>query len=100
MLEFGCNPNNLYKNDKPIFMISANKGYKKIMKLLLSKGANINSEDHSGWTTLMQMIFVRNTNHIKFLLNNGEHINIRSNGGQTAHEIARKQSFALEEYLA
>ncbi len=81
LIESGANINattdEQYK-ETPL-MLAAYWNEKEIVKLLLSKGANINILDNFGWNALMYAVVESNTEIIYILLSEGSEVNtIRS----------------------
>ncbi len=63
---------------------SGREGYnKEIIKILISNGANVNTEDHRGETPLYWGLRLGNKELAERLISNGANINIEDNSGKT-----------------
>jgi ankyrin repeat protein len=65
-----------------------------IIKLLLSRGANLNIQNRDGTTALMFATTSKNIETMKLLLDAGADVTLRHNSGQTALNMARDVQFA------
>ena len=65
-----------------------------IIKLLLSRGANLNIQNRDGTTALMFATTSKNIETMKLLLDAGADATLRHNSGQTALNMARDLPFA------
>jgi hypothetical protein len=63
-----------------------------MIKILISKGSEINARDDEGWTALMQASFSGQLENVSLLLESGADINSLSNKGETALAIAQRES--------
>jgi len=68
-------------------------GNTEIVKMLLDKGAEINSKDDGGYTPLMLAAYsdFLNAAVVKMMLEKGAPIDARGNDGETALTLARKK---------
>ncbi len=64
-----------------------------MVELLITKGANVNSQNESGKTALMLAAFSGKINVIKELVNNGAAYDLKDNSGCTV------MHYAVGEYL-
>ena len=84
LIESGADINaktNEQYNETPL-MLAAYWNEIEIVKLLLSKGADINTLDNLGWTALMYAVVESNTEIINILLSEGSDVNtIKSTQG-------------------
>uniref|UniRef100_A0A6C0AK17 Ubiquitin-like domain-containing protein n=1 Tax=viral metagenome TaxID=1070528 RepID=A0A6C0AK17_9ZZZZ len=65
-----------------------------IIKLLLSRGANLNIQNRDGTTALMFATTSKNIETMRLLLDAGADASLRHNSGQTALNMARDVQFA------
>lgn len=63
---------------------AAFKGHVELVKLLLEKGAPIESVNNRGWTALMFAAQSPHSKMVKFLLEKGANVNARATAGHTA----------------
>lgn len=72
------------------------RGNEDTVSLIMSYGANINSQDNNGWTPLhiavLQSSLYGNTEIVELLLSNGADVNLRLHNGFTALHIASVQN--------
>lgn len=91
----GADVNARDKHEPTLLMIAANGGHDnlRIAKALLDNGADPNIRDDDGFTALMSAAMVGNNAVIKLLIARNANIDIKSNDGDTAFEIARRGGF-------
>uniref|UniRef100_A0A8D0HBK4 NAD(+) ADP-ribosyltransferase n=1 Tax=Sphenodon punctatus TaxID=8508 RepID=A0A8D0HBK4_SPHPU len=80
---------NVLNNDgaSPL-MISAVTGQLSYVQLLVSRNADIDKQDNvHGWTALMQATYHGNKEVVKYLLNQGADVNLRTKNGYTAFDL-------------
>ena len=92
-LEAGMDPNTTAQiaSNPSALMIAANHNRLEMAKMLIDKGANVNSKDKNGSTALMFAISYeagRNTELIKLLLSKGADANVTNKEGSTALMVA------------
>jgi len=63
-------------------------GHKKIVRLLLDKGARINLANDLGWTSLMLAVEMGHSHLVRLLLSEGADINLMNDRDETALDIA------------
>uniref|UniRef100_A0A8C6ZN81 Ankyrin repeat and sterile alpha motif domain containing 6 n=1 Tax=Nothoprocta perdicaria TaxID=30464 RepID=A0A8C6ZN81_NOTPE len=69
-------------------MIAAVTGQLPLVQLLVEKNADIDKQDNvHGWTALMQATYHGNTEVVKYLLNQGAGVNLRTKNGYTAFDL-------------
>jgi ankyrin repeat protein len=68
--------------------IAAEFGYFDIVKLLIERGAQVNTSDNLGKTPLHKAACTRNRNIVEYLINNGADPNIQDNEGLTVLQKA------------
>lgn len=93
IIESGCNVNANSKRGSTALMAAAKSGHLELVKLLVSKSADINATntDHN----ITPLIWAANCGHIeivKFLLLNGAKKNILTHNNYTAATIAKENS--------
>lgn len=71
---------------------SSMKGQLESVKLLVSKGANINAKDKDGFTPLMQACFSGESDVALFLISQGADVNAVGSRGSTALSLARSRN--------
>ena len=81
-IEFLLSKYNIDISDDAVLGLVNSRDF-EVMKLLLSKGGNINSKDKAGNTLLMRCLSMRNLDIIKFLLENGSGKTGKNNIGDT-----------------
>lgn len=64
--------------------IAARNGHIKLVDLLITNGANVNTTKADGWTPLHVAAFFGHIDIVKFLLSKGADINAKANDGSTA----------------
>jgi ankyrin repeat protein len=64
-------------------MIASYFGHEAVVKLLLDEGADVNSKDDSGWTSLSRPSVSGNKTVVKLLLDKGADINSKDDSGST-----------------
>lgn len=77
-----------YDQSTPLH-VAANKGNIKLVKLLLSKGANVNAVDKDGETPLREAAKGGNIDTVKYLIEKGADVNAKNKYGHTALMSAR-----------
>lgn len=104
MIEFlitsGANIDFKNKNGQTSLVIAIIKSFPEIVEILIKAGANVNIKDNLGWTPLMYAAtkfgsgrnIPDNLKMIDLLLKNGAKIKEKSNKGETAFDIALKES--------
>ncbi len=60
------------------------RGHKDIVKMLLNKGANVNTQDGNGYTALIWAAAVGSKDIVEMLINAGVDVNAKDNNGKTA----------------
>ncbi|TRY69888.1 hypothetical protein DNTS_015350 [Danionella cerebrum] len=71
----------------PLMMASVG-GDLELVKLLVEKKANVNTQDtHHGWTALMQATYHGNKEVVRFLLEQGADVNLRAKNGYSAFDL-------------
>ena len=60
----------------------------EVFKLLVEKGADINSPSNNQWTLLHNAVSLRNKEAVELLLAKGANINARNKDGKTPLQIA------------
>jgi len=85
ILTNGCEPG------ETALHISAQNGYRKVMKLLLDKGANTEAALHIGATALYISAQDGHPEIVKLLLDKGAMLEARTNRSETAVEVAVKR---------
>ena len=78
-----ANPNKKYWRNITALMIAAEKGYCKIVDILISKGAEVNAQDEDGCTALMDAARKGN-NDVKLLIQKRADVNKKGSDGTTA----------------
>ena len=63
-----------------------------IVCYLLKKGANVNKQDCIGWTALLEASFTNHTGVIKILVQHRARTVIKTDGGNTPIDVARRQN--------
>ncbi|MBM9579756.1 ankyrin repeat domain-containing protein [Leptospira sp. 201903070] len=78
------------KNQKgyTLLMLAAYSGREKTVRFLISKGANVNSTDHSGNSILMGAAFKGFEKVVRILLNAGADPNYQNSKGQNAFQFS------------
>ncbi|WP_339045351.1 ankyrin repeat domain-containing protein [Candidatus Mesenet endosymbiont of Agriotes lineatus] len=61
------------------------------VKLLISKGADVNAKDKNGHTPLYVAIYKNNVDIAKLLISNGADINAKDNSGNTLLQVASEE---------
>lgn len=111
MLQRGSNPDKRgglwFDNELTALHIAVKKRHYEIIKLLLSKGANVNARTNYGESPL-HLAVQRNSFNEQFavqrdiaelLIINGVDVNARDNGGETALHIAARTSSEMIDFL-
>ncbi len=82
-LAAGMSPNSRQSgfSEKTILMVAAKKGNEEIMKLLISKGADVNGKDKYGFTALIDAVIEGNAEIVKVLLNKGADVRAKVTDG-------------------
>ena len=82
----------LLDNKTPIgelaLIVAAREGHLAIVKLLVSKGADVNGQLPWGYTALMLAARDGYLDVVKYLLENGANVSIKNKGGETALMLA------------
>lgn len=86
-------------------MHASNWGNMDVLKLLVSKGANLNIQSDDGVTALMCAAMSLQTEAVKYLLDQGADVRLKSVTGSTVLDCAKKRnatpgSRALEQLVA
>ena len=68
--------------------VAAGKGFQRLVKYLLEKGANVNQQDESGYTALMDAAYNNYVEVVKVLLEHGADVNMKTKEGYSAHHYA------------
>lgn len=84
-------------HDASPLMIAVHLNNPGMIKLLLSRGANINLQNPNGVTALMDAAESGNIEAVKLLLNHNADVTIKDNDGRTAIDYAQK---AIDIHLA
>ena len=74
-------------NKRSAIIWASNEGRIKIIKLLLSKGANVNDKDSDGDSSIIEASSSGNVSVVELLLSKGANINDISNNGSTAMSL-------------
>lgn len=82
-LAAGMSPNSRQSgfSKNTILQVAAKKGHEEIVKLLISKGADVNGKDKYGFTALMDAVLEGNAEIVKALLNKGADVNAKVTDG-------------------
>src|SRR5438045_8256208 len=72
-----------FSKDVKLLHLASELGCEAIVKLVLSKGADINAADSSGQTPLYSAAWHRHTEIVQLLLSKGADINAADSSGQT-----------------
>jgi ankyrin repeat protein len=75
--------------DTLLHMVALDKGSVVIAKLLVSKGANVNTKTNDGATPLHVAAAAGNVEVTKLLVSKGANVNAKTNDGQTPLAIAK-----------
>jgi hypothetical protein len=73
-----------YKNGNTLLHYAANRGYLDVVKLLLEKGAGVNSRNDDGRTPLHEAMSYRHYDVARFLIEKGANTALRDRQGETA----------------
>lgn len=63
-----------------------------LVKLLISKGANVNLKDDDGWTPIIQAVHNNSLEFVKLLVEAGADVNSQTNEGLTPLRIAEQRN--------
>lgn len=69
-------------------MWSADNGHTEIVKVLIQKGAAVNTQDLDGWTALMKAVYKKHVEIVQALIENGADVNSKNIGGYTTLFVA------------
>ena len=90
MVEAGMPVDIVDKDDKTALMSAARYNKTDVVRFLLEKGANVDKQDHRGWTALHNASSSNNcTDVIRMLLQHGATRDIKSKYGSTPIDRAR-----------
>ena len=67
----------------------------RLIKLLVSNGADINAQDNKGNTLLMYAIALRNEPLINEILKLNPDVNIKNKEGKTANDMAKEYGYKI-----
>lgn len=91
-----------FQNDKgcTALMLASGRGRKEVVDLLIKNNAHIDTQDHSGMTSLMHAVHAiyfssakpRFLSTMNTLMNNGANVGLAMDSGSTALDIAIKNS--------
>jgi ankyrin repeat protein len=71
-------------------MWSADNGHTEIVKVLIQKGAALNTQDFDGWTALMKAVYGKHVEIVQTLIKNGADVNSKNVGGYTTLFVAEE----------
>lgn len=72
LLEEGANIEARDGSDRQTALVfAANRGYADVVRMLITRGANINAQDDKGWTALSEASYRGRHDVVEFLLENG-----------------------------
>ncbi|WP_395146215.1 ankyrin repeat domain-containing protein [Armatimonas sp.] len=83
LLSKGANKNLILDNGSPILIYASEKGYIKIVELLLNKKAFVNAKDKRGYSALFHTVRFSRIEIAKMLLSHGADVNIKDNDETT-----------------
>lgn len=94
LLKQGTSPHIEHGKDRPLISLATLMSDKKMVRLLLKYGANINQKAIFGMTPLHIAIGQQDSSMVKFLTNCGCQLNIKNDGGFTPlYQACNKESF-------
>lgn len=87
---------NAVNNGKTALHLVANRGHTEyVMRFLLAQGANINATDDSDWTPLMKAAESGSVSSVKFLIENGADLNLKTKPQTAEDDLVVKKRTAL-----
>lgn len=91
LIERGANVNIVRESDSQTPLLHAINAEtdSMLIRLLISKGANVNHQDNNGYTPLHMAVVYNNEIVIEILINAGADRSIKNEDGHTAEEMAR-----------
>jgi ankyrin repeat protein len=89
-LDKGLSPDARFKDGNPIILWVCFLGDLKMLKVLISKGANLNIKGVNGLTPLMTAVKGFKYSIVEYLVNNGADKRIKNNFNWTALDFARQ----------
>ena len=90
LLERGADPDAVSRNPmalRPMHSAAASRSL-EIVKMLVDRGAEVNTRQHGGWTPLHAAAFSGDLAMAEYLLEHGAEITLSSDDGKTALDIA------------
>lgn len=84
-----------------LLILSAEYGYKDVVRILIDQGANIHEKDNQGHTALMLASKYSNIEIMEFLIEGGADIEARDNEGETAlmFAVARNRLYSVNKLI-
>jgi ankyrin repeat protein/L-ascorbate metabolism protein UlaG (beta-lactamase superfamily) len=87
-------------NSSPLISIASENGHKKIVEILIEKGADVNGKDNYGTPVLSYAAYKGHEDIVELLIAKGANINERSNNGLSAlHNAAIYGQLEIMELL-
>jgi ankyrin repeat protein len=82
-----------------LFEASQDGNLNNVMKILDSYNFNINSQNESGWTSLMFAAALGHEDIVKYLIDKGADANIKNKDNKTASMIIEEKNFPYNKIL-
>ncbi|MDD9899855.1 MAG: ankyrin repeat domain-containing protein [Alphaproteobacteria bacterium] len=85
----GADVNAQASKGHPAFVVAAEKGYTRLLEVMLDKGADINMQaEMKGYTALLMAVHKERVETVKFLLAQGADMDIKTSWGMTPRSWA------------
>jgi ankyrin repeat protein len=75
----------------PVLTLAVRRGDLEIVRILINAGVSVNDRDESGYTSIMEAIFKKDTDMVDLLIANGADLNVLTLYGESVLSLALEE---------